>query len=59
MASLVYESENCLAEEHVNIGINKGNEAFIVRSFETFLEPGNAPTDRSVKIKIRTRKISY
>ena len=23
----------------------RGNEAFIVRSFETFWEPGNAPTD--------------
>ena len=28
MASLVYESENCLAEEHINIGINKGEQSF-------------------------------
>ena len=36
-----------LAEEHMNVAITKGNEAFIGRSFETFSKPGNARTDRS------------
>ena len=40
MASLVYESENCLAEEHMNIGINKGERSFHSAEFRNVLRTG-------------------
>ena len=40
MASLVYERENCITEERLNVGITKGERSFYSAEFRKVLKTG-------------------